>query len=164
MKTTNENILKKIMAYDIPYVPSTPEKVETMVELSQIKPGEKSADLGSGDGRVVIAMAQKGAIAHGFEIDPYRAVLGEDNIYDAGLVDKAFIHHKSFWDINLSEFDVISLYGITGIMDRLEKKLQQELKSNARVVSNIFTFPNWEPVQKKEDVYLFIKDHKVSLD
>ena len=52
------------------YDPSNNESVKKMVELAQIKPGEKSVDLGSGDGRVVIEFAKKGIQAHGYEINP----------------------------------------------------------------------------------------------
>ena len=143
---------------DIPFVPSSTDRLNTMVELSQVKPGQKTLDLGSGDGRVVIAMAKAGAEAHGFEVDPKLVEESKKNIANEGLEGKAFIHNKSFWDGDLRDFDVITVYGITSIMGRLEGKLKQELKDGAKIVSNYFTFPNWKPEEVKEKVYLYRKD------
>ncbi|MGI5828247.1 MAG: SAM-dependent methyltransferase [Patescibacteria group bacterium] len=144
--------------YDIPYVPSSWNRLETMIELCAVKPGQKTADLGSGDGRVVIALAQRGAEAHGFEIEPERVELAKKNIRKAGLEGKAFIHQANFWDVNLSQFDIITVYGITGIMDRLETKLKKELRNGSKVISNYFTFPTWRHKILKDDVYLYNLD------
>lgn len=142
---------------DIPFVPSSTDRLNTMIELSGVKPGQKTLDLGSGDGRVVIAMAKAGAEAHGFEVDPKLIEEARKNIAKEGLEGRAFIHSKNFWDSNLGEYDVITVYGITSIMGRLENKLKSELKQDALVVSNYFTFPNWEPQKVKDKVYLYKK-------
>lgn len=139
----------------IPYVPSTEEKVNLMLELAEVKAGMKTADLGSGDGRVVIAFAQAGALAHGFEISHERVKLAVKNIQEAGLKNKAFIHHRDFWTASLANFDVITLYGITSIMGRLEKKLEKELKIGAKVISNVFTFPHWKAELSIQGVYVY---------
>jgi ribosomal protein L11 methylase PrmA len=144
--------------YDIPYVPSSWTRLDTMIQLCSIKPGQKTADLGSGDGRVVIALAERGAEAHGFEIDPERVDLAKSNIRKSGLENKAFIHQANFWDVNLNQFDVITIYGITGIMERLEAKLLKELREGSRVICNYFNFPTWPYTLKKEDIYLYSKD------
>ena len=52
------------------YAPSTTAIIDRMIKLLNIKPGEKAVDIGSGDGRVVIALAKAGAEAHGYEINP----------------------------------------------------------------------------------------------
>jgi precorrin-6B methylase 2 len=143
---------------DIPYVPSAEERCKIMFALAEVKPGEKTIDLGSGDGRVVIGMARRGAEAYGVEIEPKRVKLGQNNLKKTNLEARAQIFHASFWDLDLSEFDVITLYGISSIMKRLEKKLQKELKPGARVVSNYFTFPNWKPAVEENHVYLYIKN------
>lgn len=142
---------------DIPFVPSSTDRLNTMIELSSVKPGQKTLDLGSGDGRVVIAMAKAGAEAHGFEVDPKLIEEARKNIAEEGLEGKAFIYSKNFWDGDLGEYDVVTVYGITSIMGRLEAKLKNELRPNAKVVSNYFTFPNWEPEEVKEKVYLYKK-------
>lgn len=142
---------------DLPYVPSSAEKVITMIELADIKPGQKVADLGSGDGRVLIAMAKKGAFCFGFEIEPKRVELARKNIRSNGLSEKIIVFNKNFFDINLNKYDVITLYGITSIMGRLERKMMDELRPGTRVISNRFNFPNWKEDQITNDVFLYIK-------
>src|SRR3989344_831629 len=60
---------------DLPYVATKKEKIETIIKLAQIKPHETAIDLGSGDGRLLLAAAQKGARAIGYEINPFLVLL-----------------------------------------------------------------------------------------
>jgi len=143
--------------YGAVYLPSDKEKVKTIIRLAEIKPGEKVVDLGSGDGVLVIALAKAGAEAHGYEINPLLVLIARKNISKARIGNKAFIHWKSFWNEDLSGFDVVVIYGINYIMGRLEKKLRGELKKDARVVSNAFNFPGWPQIKKEEGVYLYKK-------
>jgi len=131
--------------------------LEDMILLSDVKPGEKAIDLGSGDGRLVIALAKRGIEAHGYEINPFLVRSSKKNIKDAGLEGKAFIHFGNFWPVNFSEFDVVTVFGISHMMKRLEAKLKKELKPGARVVSNHFVFPNWPHAKKENNVRLYIK-------
>ena len=138
-----------------PYVPSSPAAVEDMLRLADVRAGERMADLGSGDGRLVIAFARAGAEAHGFEANPVLVWWARRTIRRAGLEGRARIHWMSFWHADLSPFDVITIFGIDHIMAPLERKLRQELKPNARVVSNAFPFPNWEAKRSGGGVYLY---------
>lgn len=141
----------------VPYVPSSQEKVEMMASIASVKPDEKSLDLGSGDGRVVIAMAKRGAEAYGYEISINLVNLARENIKIAGLEGKAFIEEKDYWQEDLSSFDIVTIYGMTSVMERLEGKLQNELKPNSRVISNVFSFPNWPHTIKVGDIYVYQK-------
>lgn len=139
------------------FLPTKKETVKKMITLARVKPGEKAVDLGAGDGRLVIALAKAGAEAHGFEINPILVLLARINILRAGLKGKAFIHCNNFWKENFSEFDIVTVFGIGQIMKQLETKLEQELKTKARVVSNGFSFPNWPLSQKEAGIYLYEK-------
>jgi len=138
-----------------PFVPSKKSAVEKFIFLAEIKPGDKAADLGSGDGRIVIAMAKAGAEAHGFEINPGLVWWSRRKILQAGLGDKAFIHQANLWKVNLSRFDVVTLFGVSHIMRRLEKKLEIELKPGSRIISLAFKFPHWQISGRKEEVFLY---------
>jgi ribosomal protein L11 methylase PrmA len=127
-----------------PFVPTQKLALEKMIALADIKPGEKLVDLGSGDGRIVIAAAKAGAEAHGYEINPLLVLWSKYKIKKAGLTSKAFIHKKNFWFVDFHKYDIVMLFGISGIMEKLEGKLMTELKPGSRVVSNIFKFPNWQ--------------------
>ncbi len=137
------------------YVPSKDKVLDIMIEFAQLQPGEKAVDLGSGDGRVLIALAKTGAEAHGFEIERKLVKRSKENITEAQMEDLAFTHQQSFWKADLSEYDVIFVYGMRHVMKRLEKKLEKELKPGARVISNAFEFPEWIESKKQGHVYLY---------
>jgi len=145
------------MAKGAVYVPSKPEAIRSMIKLAKLKPGMKVADLGCGDGRVVIAFAVAGAEAHGYEVNPLLYLKARKAILKAGLQKSAFIHLKSYWDVDLSAYDVIAVYGITYIMKDLGQKLKRELIKGSRVVSNYFTFPNWTASRTVKGVHLYQK-------
>ncbi|MBI2022819.1 50S ribosomal protein L11 methyltransferase [Candidatus Daviesbacteria bacterium] len=138
-----------------PYAPLGKKRVKDMINLLKIKKGEKAVDLGSGDGRVVIALAKAGAEAYGYEINPLLVWISRRNIKKTGLERKAFINWQDLWKVDLSKFDIVTLYVIPTIMGSLEKKLKKELKKGARVTSNHFKFPKWKVSQTKNDSYLY---------
>ncbi len=137
------------------YEPSDDNEVRNMIYLSEAAPGKKAAELGSGDGRIVIALAKKGVEAHGYEVNPFLVYRARQNIKKAGLEGKAFIHWKSFWNVNFSDFDIVTIFQISYIMGKLEKKLFAELKPGALVISHHWTFPNIDPIAKRGDVYAY---------
>lgn len=148
-------LLLVTVIHGAPFVPTRPTAVPRMVALAKIKPGDRVADLGSGDGRILIAMARAGAIAHGYEINPILVWWSRYKIRRQGLAGLAFVHWGSFWSQNLSEFDVVALFGIKHIMGGLEKKLKRELKPQARVISYVFAFPTWDYAQKEGAVFRY---------
>jgi SAM-dependent methyltransferase len=170
-----------------PYVKSKKERVETMMRLADLKPNDLVIDLGSGDGLFVIGAARRGAKAIGYEINPILVWWSRHKIRDAakraspeigslgrnenrifaasslpiikslGFSERVKIYRKSFWSVDLSSATCVMLYGITGMMKRLEKKLERELKPGTKIISNGFSFPNWKPKIKESGVYLYIK-------
>jgi cyclopropane fatty-acyl-phospholipid synthase-like methyltransferase len=124
------------------YVPTLSQTVERMVTAANIKQGMRVADLGSGDGRIAIAFARKGATAVGFEINPLLVWYSRYKVRRAGLTSQVQISTANFWGQNLSEFDVVTVFGINHVMDRLETKLKRELRPGAIVISNAFRLPN----------------------
>ncbi len=137
------------------YDPSTHEETLAMAEVAAVSIGEKAADLGSGDGRVVIALARRGAEAHGFEVNPVLVMISRRNIRRAGLEGKAFIHWRSFWRANLSLYDIITVFQVSFVMGRLEAKLKRELPPGARVVSHYWRFPTLAPETARGDIYRY---------
>ena len=78
-----------------------------------------------------------------------------ENIKKEGLKGKAFIHNMNFWDAEFGDYDVLTIYGITSIMKRLEEKLLREMKPGAVIVSNYFTFPNWAHETKDGMIFVY---------
>ncbi len=137
------------------FEPSSPEKTRLMAEIAGVSPSERTADLGSGDGRVVIALAQAGAEAHGYEVNPFLVLRARRSIRRAGLEGRAFIHWGSFWRADLSPFDLITVFQVGFIMGRLETKVKRELRSGARIVSHHWRFPALAPEIARNDIYLY---------
>lgn len=140
----------------IPYFKTSRYRVETMVELANISPSDCVADLGSGDGRISIACAEKGATVVGFELDPVLADLSEKEIKDRHLETFISVQRKNFWDEDLSGFNVICVYPMPDIMEDLEVKLMKELKSGAKVLLNYYPFPTLKPAIQKNHIFLYI--------
>lgn len=140
-----------------PFLPTHKKTVQQMMQLARIQPHEKVADLGSGDGRLLIAAAELGAFAEGFEINPTLVWWSRRKTRNMCHGSRIKVTLGSFWGKDLSGFDVITVFGIGNIMDDLEKKLLKELKPGARVVSNIFEFPHWQPKEKLGTARLYVK-------
>jgi len=131
------------------------ELVKKMIALADIKPGDKAVDIGSGDGRLVIALAKAGAQTHGYEINPFLVLRSRRNIKKAGLEGKAFIHLSNFWNEDFSQYNVVSLFQIAHTMVKLEDKLKKELRPGTRIISNYFVFPTWQPVGQNNEIRLY---------
>jgi len=138
------------------YIPTTDEDIATMLKLVCVKQGERVVDLGSGDGRVVAAFAKAGANAEGIELNPALVARAEE-LLKVQKVSHTKILWQSFWDADLSSYDVIVLYGYPTIMKNLKKKLDKELKPGTRIVSNQFSFPGWKSEKEYNGVYLYLK-------
>lgn len=141
----------------IPYFQTTRYRVQAMIDLANIKQGEPAADLGSGDGRIVIALAKAGAIVTGYELDETRIKESEENIKLAGAEHNATIVQKDFWQEDLSKYSIITVYPMPDVLEALEEKLQKELKKGSRVLLNYYPFPHWRETEKKDHVYLYQK-------
>jgi 16S rRNA A1518/A1519 N6-dimethyltransferase RsmA/KsgA/DIM1 with predicted DNA glycosylase/AP lyase activity len=144
------------LIHGAPFVRSADDRLKNILKLSQVKKGEKAADIGAGDGKIVIALARAGAEAHGYEINPILVKKGQKKIRELGLEGKAFMHLQSMWKVDYSPYSLITIYGTTYIMHRMERKLDKDLKKGTKVVSNYFTFPNWEPAKKLDQVLLYV--------
>lgn len=148
-------MLSYSMLRGAPYAASTDEKIDTMISLLDIKKGEKAVDLGSGDGKIVIALAKAGAKAYGYEINPLYVLLSRYYIRREHVEKDVTIYWKSFWGANLSSYSVVTLFATPHIMRALSRKIQKDCKQGTRVVSNHFTFPNWDADRKKSNVILY---------
>lgn len=133
-----------------------------MIELSSILPGETVADLGSGDGRISIAFANKGGIVTGYELDPNLVKMSNNLINKAEATQNTHILNEDFWIADLSGFDIVTIYPMPDIMSSLEEKLLKELKPEARVLTNYYQFPKWKKVACKNHIYLYQKHYKLT--
>jgi hypothetical protein len=129
---------------DVVWVPTPDELVKKMLELAEVTPKDILIDLGSGDGRTVIAAAKLGAKALGIEYNPDMVNLSNKNAELAGVKDKVSFIKTDLFEYDLSEATVITMFLLPDINLKLRPKLL-DLKPGTRIVSNTFTMGEWEP-------------------
>lgn len=140
-----------------PFVPIHKKRLDIALEFLNLKPGQRVVDLGSGDGRVLIEIAKRGVAAIGYEINPFLVLKTKTKIKKQGLNKLAFCHWKSFWGINLKQFDAVFIFGMSHIMKGIEKKFQKEMKPGARLVCFVFPLPNQQPIFLENGVFVYKK-------
>lgn len=130
----------------VPFV-STPEPVvRRMLTLANVGPGELVYDLGAGDGRVLSsAVRDFGARAVGVELHPSRYAQILDRVKRERLEDHVKIIRGDFFEISLSNANVVTLYLLPSVNSMIRPKLEQELKMGTRVVSHDFQIHGWVP-------------------
>ncbi len=129
-----------------PFVTTPLEVVDRMLRLAQTGPRDFVIDLGSGDGRIVVAAARDfGARALGVELDAALVELARERAREAGVAHRAAFEHGDALRADLSRATVLTTYLLPGLMERLRPKLLTELAPGARIVSHAFVMPGWRP-------------------
>lgn len=129
-----------------PYYPSPLPVVKQMLELGELKAGQLHYDLGSGDGRLVIAAAKDfGAHSVGFEIDPKLVESSRQQIIDLDLGSMASIESRDLFAADFSKPDLITVYLLPKALERLRPLLEEQMKAGSLVISHDFMVPGWKP-------------------
>jgi len=129
---------------DVVWVPTSEALVEKMLDLAQLKPDEFLIDLGSGDGRTVIAAAKRGATALGIEYNPDMVALSQRRAADAGVSQRATFAKADLFASDFTKANVITMFLLPDINMRLRPQIL-DLAPGTRIVSNTFTMGDWEP-------------------
>ncbi len=129
---------------DVPYVPTPNEVVEKMLDAANVGPGDYVIDLGSGDGRIVIAAAKRGAFAHGVDIDPQRIREANAKAREAGVEDKVVFVEGNIFETDFSQASVLTMYLLNSVNLKLRPKILESLKPGTRVVSHSFNMNEWK--------------------
>lgn len=131
---------------DIHYVPTSNGVADAMLKLARVTSSDTVYDLGSGDGRIVIAAAKKyGARGVGIEIDPALVAAARKNAASAGVADRVTFRQEDLFKTDLSGATVVMLYLSTTTNMRLRGILQRQLKPGTRIVSHRFAMGDWKP-------------------
>ena len=129
-----------------PFVQTPLEVAKKMLDISQIKSGEVLYDLGCGDGRLIILAAKEiGAKATGIELREDLIERARTEIKRLNLEGKVNVIQANFFDVPISDADVVTLYLTSSANERLRPKLEAELKPGARIISHDFKVPGWKP-------------------
>ncbi len=134
---------------DVPYVQTPPNVVRTMLRMAHVGPGDFVADLGCGDGRIIVTAAKEfGARGIGYDIDPQRISEARENAARAGVAARAQFVQKSFFDVNISEASVVTVFLIPSVLEKFRPRFLRELAPGTRIVSHSFPIRDWKPDQK----------------
>ncbi len=144
--------------FGAPWAPTSRSIVREMLSMADVKPDEVVYDLGSGDGRIILAAARKfHAKSVGIDINPLWVFWTRSAIVFLGLRHQARVVWGNFFFQDLTRADVVTLYLVQVTNDKLKSKLEKELRPGARVVSHVFPFKGWTPfkVNTKSHVYMY---------
>lgn len=152
---------------DVPYVPTRMDTVEEMLRLGSVSADDVVFDLGCGDGRIVIAAAEKyGASGVGIDIDPVRIKEAEENAKKAGVTEKVRFIRGDLFHADLREATAVMLYLLPSVNVRLRPKLLAELRPGTPVVSHDFDMGQWKADARTtvgtDDLFLWIIPAKVA--
>lgn len=154
-------------APDVPYVPTPEDVVSEMLRVAVVTQKDVVYDLGSGDGRVVIAAARDfGARGVGLEIDRHLVAESQNNAREAGVAHLVEIVHADLFRTDLSPATVVTFYLLPSVAEALRPKLLRELAPGTRVVSHNYGMGDWEPrqsvrVDERHVVHLWVVPEKV---
>ena len=150
---------------DVPYVQTPHEVVAQMLRLAGVGRNDVVYDLGSGDGRLVIAAARDfGARGVGVEIDPRLVAQSVESARRAGVGDRVTFREHDLFQTDLADATVVTLYLSPALNLRLRPKLLRELRTGARIVSHDFDMGDWPPARalridvrdRASQVYLWV--------
>ena len=128
----------------VPYVNTPMEVVERMLILGEVKAGDRVIDLGSGDGRIVIEAAKRGASGLGVDLDPTLVKLAKENAAKAGVADRARFEVRDIFETDLSGATVVTMYLLPEFNAKLLERFLK-LKPGTRIVSHDGGIGDWPP-------------------
>jgi precorrin-6B methylase 2 len=130
---------------DVPYVPTPQDIVDRMLDMAKLTKDDFHIDLGSGDGRIVITAAQRGARSLGVDLNPTRIAEANENAQKAGVTDRVTFVQGNLFDMKLGDANVLTMYLLSGVNLQLRPRILSELRPGSRVVSHAFSMNDWEP-------------------
>jgi precorrin-6B methylase 2 len=134
---------------DVVWVPSPETTVERMLDVAKVTPQDYVIDLGSGDGRNVIAAAKRGARAHGVEYNTDMVELSRRNAVTAGVAERATFAQGDMYEADFSKATVLALFLLPDNLAKLSPKFAN-LTPGTRIVANTFGIDGWSAEQTVE--------------
>ena len=129
---------------DVIWVPTPLTLIDKMLEMAKVTPNDYLVDLGSGDGRTVIAAARRGVRALGLEYNPDMVALSEREAQKAGVTDKAAFQRADIFTTDFTRATVVTMYLLPSLNLKLRPQLL-DMKPGTRLVSHAFSMGDWEP-------------------
>ncbi len=139
---------------DAPFVPTKMDQIRKVLKLAGLRKGKKFYELGSGDGRVVLEAAKLGALSFGIEQSWIRVLYSRWKSHNLKLNNAKFMHGNIFKK-SYEDADIVYIYLLSKAVNRLAKKLPQELKKGSVVITQTYHFPTWKPLKKNANFWLY---------
>lgn len=152
---------------DAPYVVTDYDVVDAMLAMADVRPDDDVVDLGSGDGRILIAAARShGARGLGVDIDPARIRESTANAQAAGVASRVSFRRENLFTTPLADADVLTLYLAPEINLRLRPRILADMQPGTRVVSHDFGMGDWRPDQRQmvgtATIYMWIVPARIA--
>lgn len=142
-----------VVAFGAPFLPTLKPQVRSALDLLDLKPGQTLLELGSGDGRVLVAAAERGITAIGYELNPLLAIYSwlRTRRYNG----KVRVVWGDFWNKKLPPTEGIFVFLLDPYMKKLDKKIVQEYGKPVKLVSFAFKIPSRKITTEKNGLYLY---------
>lgn len=142
-----------VLLFGAPYLPTLTPQVKAALDLADLKPGQTILELGCGDGKVLIAAAQRGVNSVGYELNPMLALLCwlRTRRYRKNVI----VIWGDFWKKPWPEAEAIFTFLLPKYMKKLDKKVIQFAHNPVKLVSFAFEVPDKKPAATKDGVFLY---------
>jgi SAM-dependent methyltransferase len=149
---------------EVPFVRSTPEVIDRMLEMAQVKSGDLIYDIGSGDGAIIIRAAKRyGVRGVGIEIDEDLVLRARSNAFREKVDHLVEFRAQDAFTVDVSPATVVTLYMLPEFNAKLRPILERQLKPGTRVVSHDYPIAGWVPDRVDNVQGSFVHDHQVLL-
>jgi len=142
-----------VLLFGAPYLPTLDKPAKAAMELADLQPGQRLLELGCGDGKILIAAAKQGIQVTGFELNPLLVIFCKLRCWHYRNLVR--VQWANFWTKDWPETDVIFIFGLPRIMNRLDTKIVQQASKRVKLVSFAFEIPNKQSVRQKDGVFLY---------
>lgn len=142
-----------VVLFGAPYLPTLTRQTEAAFELLDLKPGQTLIELGSGDGKVLVAAAKRGISAVGYELNPLLVLISIGMTWR--YRDKVKVIWGNFWWHKWPEADAIFTFLLPRYMKKLDKKITQYKHKPVKLVSFAFSIPGKKVVAQREGLFVY---------
>lgn len=143
-----------VLLYGAPYVPTLDKQVEAALDLLDLKKGQTMLELGCGDGKVLIAAAERGYKVVGYELNPLLAIIAWARTRRYG--NQVKVVWGNFWNKPWPRADGIFVFLLDKFMVKLDMAITAQPHRPIKLVSFAFQIPGSEPAMIKDGIYLYV--------
>lgn len=142
-----------VLLFGAPYLPTQKAQAKAALDLLDLKPGQTLYELGCGDGRVLKRAAERGIHGVGYELNPLIALIARIHTWKYRKTVR--IIWGNFWKADVGRADGVFVFLLDRFMEKLDKKMNQEVKKPTKVASFAFKIPNKKIIRTKDGIYLY---------